>query len=57
MLDLSEVARRQLGAAGVTEIDSAGLCTRCEADLFFSHRRDGGPGRQAGLVWLEREDA
>lgn len=57
MLDLSEVARRQLRAAGVTAIDAAGLCTRCEEALFFSHRRDGGPGRQAGLAWLEREVA
>lgn len=55
MLDLSEVARRLLAEAGVERIESAGLCTRCEAELFFSHRRDGGPGRQAGLVWLERD--
>jgi polyphenol oxidase len=31
---------------------SAALCTSCNPDLFFSHRRDGGTtGRQAGLVW------
>lgn len=54
MLDLPEVVRRQLGAAGVEQIESAGLCTSCEAELFFSHRRDGGrSGRQAGLVWRE----
>jgi polyphenol oxidase len=53
MLDLSEVARRLLREAGVEEIESAGLCTSCEAELFFSHRRDGGPGRQAGLAWIE----
>jgi polyphenol oxidase len=53
MLDLPEVARRLLREAGVAEVESAGLCTRCERELFFSHRRDGGPGRQAGLVWLE----
>ena len=53
MLDLSEVARRLLAQAGVESIESAGLCTRCEQDLFFSHRRDGGPGRQAGLAWIE----
>jgi polyphenol oxidase len=53
MLDLPEVARRLLAAAGVRKVESAGLCTRCEADLFFSHRRDGGEtGRQAGLAWL-----
>jgi len=53
MLDLPEVARCLLREAGVEEIESADLCTSCEEVLFFSHRRDGGPGRQAGLVWLE----
>lgn len=56
MLDLPEVARRLLGRAGVEEIELAGLCTSCEAGLFFSHRRDAGrTGRQAGLVWLQGE--
>lgn len=53
MLDLPEVARRLLREAGVEEIESADLCTCCEEELFFSHRRDAGPGRQAGLVWIE----
>jgi hypothetical protein len=52
MLDLPQAARRLLSEAGVAEIESAGLCTRCDPDRFFSHRRDGGPGRQAGLAWL-----
>lgn len=53
MLDLPEVARRLLAAAGVRKVESAGLCTHCEEQLFFSHRRDGGrTGRQAGLAWL-----
>lgn len=53
MLDLPEVARRQLAAAGVEEVESAGLCTSCEAELFFSHRRDEGrTGRQAGIAWI-----
>jgi len=55
MLDLPEVARRLLREAGVEQVESAGLCTSCEAELFFSHRRDGGPGRQAGLIWLAEE--
>ncbi|HEX5592541.1 MAG TPA: peptidoglycan editing factor PgeF [Solirubrobacterales bacterium] len=54
MLDLPEVARRRLGEAGVEQVESAGLCTSCEPDLFFSHRRDHGrTGRQAGIAWLE----
>jgi len=52
MLDLPEVARRLLVEAGVAQIETSGLCTSCEPDLFFSHRRDQGrTGRQAGLVW------
>jgi YfiH family protein len=53
MLDLPEVARRLLREAGVEWIESAGLCTRCDAERFFSHRRDGDPRRQAGVAWLE----
>lgn len=52
-VDLWGEARRQLHEAGVEEIESADLCTCCEAELFFSHRRDGDPRRQAGLVWLD----
>jgi YfiH family protein len=53
MLDLPEVARRLLRRAGVERIESEETCTRCEPELFFSHRRDGGPGRQAGLAWID----
>ena len=54
MLDLAEVARRLLAEAGVSRVQTAGLCTSCERELFFSHRRDGGTtGRQAGLAWIE----
>ncbi len=58
MLDLPVVAQRLLGEHGVERIETSGLCTSCEAELFFSHRRDAGrTGRQAGLVWLERKGA
>jgi len=54
MLDLPEVARRLLAAADVPGVESAGLCTSCECELFFSHRRDDGrTGRQAGIAWIE----
>jgi polyphenol oxidase len=57
MLDLPAVARLLLGRAGVERIQSSGLCTSCEAELFFSHRRDHGrTGRQAGLIWRNTED-
>ena len=53
-LDLTAVARRLLADAGVERIEAAGLCTSCEEERFFSHRRDAGAtGRQAGLAWIE----
>jgi hypothetical protein len=55
-LDLSEVAERQLSAAGVARVERAALCTSCERDLFFSHRRDGRrTGRQAAIAWIEED--
>jgi len=56
MLDLPEIARRLLRRAGVDRIESEDICTRCEPELFFSHRRDGTPWRQAGLAWIEEEE-
>ncbi|HET7120394.1 MAG TPA: polyphenol oxidase family protein [Solirubrobacterales bacterium] len=54
MLDLPEAARRLLAEAGVERVEAAGLCTSCEEELFFSHRRDRGrTGRQAGIAWIE----
>ena len=54
MLDLSAVARALLERAGVEATETSGLCTKCNPDLFYSHRRDGGrTGRQAGLVWMD----
>ncbi len=54
MLDLRVVARRLLERAGVGEVEVSELCTSCEPELFYSHRRDGGDtGRQAGVVWIE----
>jgi polyphenol oxidase len=54
MLDLPAVAAALLGRAGVSAIESADLCTSCNPELFYSHRRDGErTGRQAGLVWMD----
>jgi hypothetical protein len=52
-LDMTQVARRQLGEAGVSAVHDLGMCTMCsDPTLFFSHRRDRGiTGRQAGLAW------
>ena len=54
MLDLTAVATALLERTGVTEVESSGLCTSSNPDLFFSHRRDGErTGRQAGLAWID----
>lgn len=52
-LDLVQIARVQLQLAGVTATESTGLCTYCQDEDFFSHRRDGEKtGRQGTLAWL-----
>jgi YfiH family protein len=51
MLDLRLVAQHKLEEAGVESIEHVDLCTSCNPELFFSHRRDGGvTGRQCGIV-------
>jgi polyphenol oxidase len=52
-LDLPEATERALRAAGVERVERVRLCTHCEEELFFSHRRDGGvTGRQGVLAAL-----
>jgi YfiH family protein len=53
MLDLRRVIAAKLAAAGVRDVAHLDRCTSCEAELYFSHRRDRGlTGRQAGLCVL-----
>ncbi len=40
-LDLWSAAERALRAAGVERVERVDLCTHCNPELFFSHRRDG----------------
>jgi YfiH family protein len=49
-LDLPGTAKRVLRAAGVTKVEDTGLCTACEPERFFSHRRDGVTGRQVAVA-------
>ena len=53
MLDLRRVIAARLEASGVREVAHLDRCTSCEAELYFSHRRDRGlTGRQGGLCML-----
>jgi YfiH family protein len=56
-LDLWEANRQALVEAGVpaAQIESAGICTQCQSDRFFSHRANAGQpaGRFAALIRLD----
>ncbi len=49
-LDLWTAAERALRAAGVEEIERVDLCTSCNPELFFSHRRTGKPRGVQGVI-------
>jgi YfiH family protein len=51
--DLVSLAKRRLGALGVTDVSGGGWCTFADRARFFSHRRDGKGGRLAALIWRE----
>jgi len=52
-LDLWTSAERALRAAGVDQVDRFDLCTSCDGDRFFSHRRDlGHTGRQGVIAYV-----
>jgi len=52
-LDLWTSAERALRAAGCEHVDRFDICTSCEADRFFSHRRDHGKtGRQGVIAYV-----
>lgn len=50
--DLAALARRRLGALGVTAVSGGSWCTYADPSRFFSFRRDGRCGRMAALIWL-----
>jgi len=49
-LDLWTVSERVLREAGVESVERLDLCTACDPDRFFSHRRDGGVTRRQGVT-------
>jgi YfiH family protein len=49
-LDLWTAAERVLHEAGVTAVDRLDVCTACDADRFFSHRRDGPVTGRQGVI-------
>ncbi len=49
-LDLWSATEQALHAVGVAEVSRLDLCTACNPELFFSHRRDGGKTGRQGLI-------
>jgi YfiH family protein len=49
-LDLWSAAERALRRAGVAVVERVDLCTRCNPELFFSHRRSGRARGVQGVV-------
>jgi len=49
-LDLRQAAERLLREAGIGPIERFDLCTACNPELFFSHRRDGKPRGVQGVL-------
>ena len=49
-LDIRAAAEQSLRDAGVTAIEHVDLCTSCNPDKFFSHRRDGGVTGRQGVI-------
>ena len=49
-LDLWAASERALRGAGVERIERIDLCTACNPDLFFSHRRDRGVTGRQGVI-------
>jgi YfiH family protein len=58
VLDLALAVEAQLRAAGVADVRSIDVCTRCHPGWLWSYRRDGaGAGRNLSLVWLDEPSA
>ncbi|AKE39513.1 Laccase domain protein [Corynebacterium camporealensis] len=54
-IDVRQGLVRQLLSLGVTAIEADPRCT-IEDEDFFSYRREGTTGRQAGVIWLEGKE-
>jgi copper oxidase (laccase) domain-containing protein len=51
-LDLWASSEQALHAAGIADVHRTDLCTACNSELFFSHRRDAGRTGRQGMIAL-----
>ncbi|MDP1933228.1 MAG: peptidoglycan editing factor PgeF [Gammaproteobacteria bacterium] len=52
--DLYSLARLRLQQCGVVGIHGGGFCTHCDAERFFSYRREQDTGRMASVIGLKK---
>ncbi len=52
LVDLYEVARRQLQALNVDAVFGGNFCTYADSERFYSYRRDGVTGRMASVIYI-----
>jgi YfiH family protein len=53
-LDLWSAIRQQLAGVGVEQIETAGICTACHTEEWFSHRAEAGKtGRMGAVIALQ----
>jgi hypothetical protein len=56
--DLAFANELQLAAAGVKRVESAGICTACHTDEWFSHRAERGrTGRFGALIGMKGSES
>ncbi|MDR0673229.1 MAG: peptidoglycan editing factor PgeF [Zoogloeaceae bacterium] len=53
--NLYHLARQRLFRFGLTQVFGGDFCTFCDADRFFSWRRDRKTGRMASLIWISKD--
>ena len=54
LADLYALARMRLHHAGVTHISGGEFCTYSQAEQFFSYRRENVTGRQASMIYINK---
>jgi YfiH family protein len=53
LTDIYQLAKIDLALKGITNIQGGGFCTVCDAQRFYSYRRDQQTGRMATLIWKD----
>lgn len=53
MADMYAIARLKLSALGIDKVSGGDCCTHCDAERFFSYRRDGATGRMLNAIYIE----